>query len=1856
MNTFQGGVVAVPILVDQLNDGNGNTGLSFANFAINYDSSKFTVPTAELYQGTAGVSVASLLPITSTAAPGQLLVSLGALSYPLASVVGTGGTSLVTVTTKNPLPVSLASGYSVEIVGLAGFPAIKGEYSINVTGANKFTLNNTNGIVGSSTVNSGNWAPVIAGGPAGTNFGASNDSLVMIDFHATAGAGTGTTSISLVSSNSLGSTFVFSANGNPYSLALTSGSANIMPKSSTPNLGFFNAVTPLNLTNGNHIGSMLLLANGDVMANVDLTTQWDLLTPDSAGNYNDGTWSSLADSNVGGNAFGSVVMQNGDVMVLGGENTNIGGPIASIVGTATTPITVTTVNPLPTDLKTGNAQLSNVTGFSSYNINQDFIIAVTGSNTFTLNGTVGIVGSSTPNTGTFYTNDTNIGEIFTPPTSAGGKGSWLPITTFPQGNFGDGSLELMSDGSVLAQYFGNGNSDPFDGYSYRYYPSLDPLITPGLSPDSRPWFPDAQLPGGLDNSETTWAKLPDGSILSYNIDGNGDASPQTATRLVFGATPAQDQWVPASNVNMPLGETGGEGVVQEIGPELLLPDGRMFQVGANGNTALYSPPSLAGNGTGTWQAGPVIPYGEGATDAPGAIMPNGDVLFAVSPYMINQVGDGFGSSITLDEYNPTTNTISIVPPNDLFGGTIADLQAKLAAHQCYNTRMMDLPNGQVLFNDSEGTMYVYSPNASPNGTATPLNSWRPVITNITAGSNGSLQITGTQLNGISEGSSFGDDVQNATNYPIVRIQNQNTSVVSYATSFGWSTAGVATGNTPETANFYLPSRDGAGADIVTVIANGIASTSALDIDMGGASGLVLIADSNPALLDVKLAGNATQTFNLASSTAPISQIIVSGSPDNQAVVVNYNFGGRPVNINTGDTSSSNANTVDIEQNGANTFIYGGVGNDTFDLGLGDANLSLISSVSIRSGGATSTLNAYDNSNSTASTYTVGTGFLVNLGAFDFISRSGFGGVFLYGTYQGLNLETGTGADTVNVTSTSTTAPVNLNSAGGNDSVNIGQNGLISSIAGAVKVSNTPAFTTITINDSADTASNDNFSITGTAVTNAGFAGVSWTPTDVNGVVIDGGTGTDGFAVFSGGSNYVTTMNFGGATGEADFEVNVAGSFQINGQGGTDTADIIDAFGATQTYTITSTSMSRAGLSVGLSNLGSVILNCGAGSNTVNIQSLPCALTVNGNSGNDTYNVTNASRLPSLAAGLVLNGGVGGAALTFDDSSDTFVTSPIISSTTVQANAGAAMYSSISTLTYDLPGNGNMVQLNSTNSITAYVINGGAGNDTLQIANGNLNNVVSDTIFNRGGITFNPGAGIDELYLDDAQSNTARTYNFVTQGLNIASQLNLAYAAGLESIQLDAGNANNTFSASGTELGCSLTINTGNGSNSAPVSGTSFMGPLSLKLGSGNNTVTVGVSAALQLDNSIGGIVTVTGNSGKDTLTVNDVDQYGYFITSTNVGDYFSTLQQNLVAYSKLASITLNTGANSGNPINVTSTASGTPVTINAGSGTTTINASQTSATGPVIIGPSSGTSTVNVSTTGLGAVVDFQATQQIGALTIGAAGMATIAGASPITLTASALSIAATATLDITTSTLKVNFQPGSDPVSTIRGYLLRAYAAAHWTGTGLTSTTVESQVASVKGTTNGSYSIGYSDGNNDGTIGGVKANQILITPELVADGNMDGKVDFNDLLILAQNNGSTTADWTHGDFNFDGKVDFNDLLLLAQNNNKTNGNTLLSTELPSATIVASAVGTPIAAMAQTPQQSGRQLQNNAKASQHVKSPKTFAFAPIANPLSVPSETGLFTDGNDTMFGVWKAPPSSTIRLFADGSFVNVLA
>ena len=48
-------------------------------------------------------------------------------------------------------------------------------------------------------------------------------------------------------------------------------------------------------------------------------------------------------------------------------------------------------------------------------------------------------------------------------------------------------------------------------------------------------------------------------------------------------------------------------------------------------------------------------------------------------------------------------------------------------------------------------------------------------------------------------------------------------------------------------------------------------------------------------------------------------------------------------------------------------------------------------------------------------------------------------------------------------------------------------------------------------------------------------------------------------------------------------------------------------------------------------------------------------------------------------------------------------------------------------------------------------------------------------------------------------------------------------------------------------------------------------------------------------------------------------------------------------------------------------------------------------------------------------------------------------------------------------------------------------------------------------------------------------------------DANLDGLVNFTDLLQVARNYNNPTASWFQGDFDYNGVVNFNDLLALAR-------------------------------------------------------------------------------------------------------------
>ncbi len=98
--------------------------------------------------------------------------------------------------------------------------------------------------------------------------------------------------------------------------------------------------------------------------------------------------------------------------------------------------------------------------------------------------------------------------------------------------------------------------------------------------------------------------------------------------------------------------------------------------------------------------------------------------------------------------------------------------------------MLLLPTGDVMFaREDDSSFYAYTQYGSPQ------NAWRPVIQAcphvFIPGA--SIQVAGLRFNGFSQAVGYGDDATAATNYPLVRIKNDQTGHVRYCRTFGHST-------------------------------------------------------------------------------------------------------------------------------------------------------------------------------------------------------------------------------------------------------------------------------------------------------------------------------------------------------------------------------------------------------------------------------------------------------------------------------------------------------------------------------------------------------------------------------------------------------------------------------------------------------------------------------------------------------------------------------------------------------------------------------------------------------------------------------------------------------------------------------------------------------------------------------------------------------------------------------------------------------------------------------------------------------------------------------------------------------------
>ncbi len=301
------------------------------------------------------------------------------------------------------------------------------------------------------------------------------------------------------------------------------------------------------------------------------------------------------------------------------------------------------------------------------------------------------------------------------------------------------------------------------------------------------------------NAEEGWTLLPDGTILTCDVH---DAPHSEKLIYATASSFTNQSWVSAGSTIVDLhSPTDVQGCLPygpngqycyyppgEIGPAVLRPNGTVFATGSNstagpGHTAVYTPGAHPTD-PGTWTPGPDFPNGDNAGDSFAVLLPNGNVLV-------------LGNTGRLYEFNGVNFTPTLSASGSL----------------------LVLPTGQVIVANGS-TVRLYTPSNT-----TYLPSWAPTITvypvNVTRGS--TYQIFGTQFNGLSQAAAFGDELETATNYPLVRITNQSSGHVFYARTHNHSTMAVATGNTKVSTNFDVPAGTEIGSSFLQVVANGIPS-------------------------------------------------------------------------------------------------------------------------------------------------------------------------------------------------------------------------------------------------------------------------------------------------------------------------------------------------------------------------------------------------------------------------------------------------------------------------------------------------------------------------------------------------------------------------------------------------------------------------------------------------------------------------------------------------------------------------------------------------------------------------------------------------------------------------------------------------------------------------------------------------------------------------------------------------------------------------------------------------------------------------------------------------------------------------
>jgi hypothetical protein len=367
---------------------------------------------------------------------------------------------------------------------------------------------------------------------------------------------------------------------------------------------------------------------------------------------------------------------------------------------------------------------------------------------------------------------TTLGAVYNPVTN-----TWASVAP-PAGwtSIGDASAAVLPDGTYLQS----------DCCSTR---------AALLNPSTMAWTATGAGKQGASNDEESWTRLWDGRIVT--VDCNNTVNLQASEFY----TPSTGKWTLGPNTANKTCDINADGSgSHENGPQIQRYDGTVIAIGGTGRNDVFNPT------TNTWTAAPNSPVVGGkqldSADGPGVLLPDGNVLIAMSPGI-------FQNGTHMIEWTGSAFTEVAAPP-------------RAASNSSFNQNFMLLPTGEVLLTDFSNDIEMYRPTVR-----TPVAAAVPAISSLsttTLTHGGTFSLTAQRMNGLSEAVAYGDDAGPATNYPIVRITMASNNHVFYCRTSGHSTRAIGPSVTG-TTNFTVPAGIELGAAKIELVANGIPSAA-----------------------------------------------------------------------------------------------------------------------------------------------------------------------------------------------------------------------------------------------------------------------------------------------------------------------------------------------------------------------------------------------------------------------------------------------------------------------------------------------------------------------------------------------------------------------------------------------------------------------------------------------------------------------------------------------------------------------------------------------------------------------------------------------------------------------------------------------------------------------------------------------------------------------------------------------------------------------------------------------------------------------------------------------------------------------